>query len=338
MYFNCVVQVAVQRRADAWLRRTIAASGGSLSAATDPLSPLPDLGFEWLPHLREAWLADAWVGATLVLTIVRFVITARRMIIFRRFLLILGWMFLLRGVCISVTMLPNPLAGCVASTADSGSAFAQGFLIMVLARKTCADVLFSGHTVNLTLAALTWHTYSHIAPIAVGGRLDSLLCGCNAVPLHGPASAQDLARCTIVKTAAWAAAACGYFVIIATRFHYTIDTLVALVLTVLSWKIFHAYVRTTAARPNRFNRIVEWFERDAEEALRCELAPLTDRLRQRRRRQHNYKTRERGPADALLNEEEARVTDDTTSSAAKAAAAEAAEAGVMTTVSPEQIV
>ena len=52
--------------------------------------------------------------------------------------------------------LPLPLPLLLSSPSSSG--------IMILAGQevTCADVLYSGHTVNLTLCALIWHYYSHV--------------------------------------------------------------------------------------------------------------------------------------------------------------------------------
>ena len=40
--------------------------------------------------------------------------------------------------------------------------FPSALLIVAWQRVTCADVLFSGHTVNLTLCALIWQYYSHV--------------------------------------------------------------------------------------------------------------------------------------------------------------------------------
>ena len=37
----------------------------------------------------------------------------------------------------------------------------SAILIVAWQRVTCADVLFSGHTVNLTMCALIWDEYSH---------------------------------------------------------------------------------------------------------------------------------------------------------------------------------
>jgi len=103
------------------------------------------------------------------LTLVRFFlgVTANnfriRRHIFRRHIFCLGTLFIFRAFSIISTMLPNPADYCV--TDVQYSPWYEAFRILSGATVTCADVMYSGHTVNITLCSMTWHCYSHVVPL-----------------------------------------------------------------------------------------------------------------------------------------------------------------------------
>lgn len=135
---------------------------------------LPDLGFAVTPRIPTDFLADWWCYGIIVFTLLRFVLTPMRGTIIRRYVLVLGVLFLLRGATIVLTTLPNPQTTCVATA--TGNTWIEGFLIMFGIHKTCRDMFFSGHTVNMTIACLCWGRYSHVVPICQCDECESEYC------------------------------------------------------------------------------------------------------------------------------------------------------------------
>jgi hypothetical protein len=122
-------------------------------------------------------------------------------------------------------MLPNPLQSCTTDAMNYG-AFEAAFRILSGELVTCADVLFSGHTVNCVLAGLVWHTYSH----KIGVRLFRAKCDpigavcCCSTPVENEAG--RLVRATTEKILMWIWVIITLLIIVATRFHYTIDVII----------------------------------------------------------------------------------------------------------------
>ncbi len=251
LYINSVVQVYTEKRALPFRNPDI----------PEGLKVLPDLGFDLLPVLREAWLADVWVGAVLLLVVVRFLVRAERRRLFRRWLTCLGCVFLLRAVSIIVTVLPNPLSSCV--TTATGNPFKEGILIVFQVHRTCSDVFFSGHASNLTLAALVFHSSSHKAGHSLVDLDPYGWAFCSGKPLTTP-DQSDVLRCSAAKIGVWSLAIVGYFLIIATRFHYTLDVLLGVALSCLVFQLYHHYQQTASRRDNTFNRLIVWLESDDE--------------------------------------------------------------------------
>ena len=178
--------------------------------------------------------------------------------IFRRHILNLGTLFLLRAFAIISTMLPNPLESCKPTA--TGSPWVEAFNILNGSIVTCADVMYSGHTVNITLCAMTWHTYSHVVPIstfdplfAMGGRLTNKL--------------GDAQRLTTAKLLCWVFTFVGYMCIIGSRFHYTLDVFIGMILTVAVFKYHTLFIRSCHLKETWFNSIMMWSEADAEDII-----------------------------------------------------------------------
>ena len=91
---------------------------------------------------------------------------------------------------------------------------------------TCADVMYSGHTVNITLCAMTWHTYSHVVPLTKFDPICALRFGRSVTDMDLPPVRNEMGealRWTSLKIVIWTVASVGYVLIIATHFHYTLD-------------------------------------------------------------------------------------------------------------------
>jgi len=205
------------------------------------LKRLPDLGFEIADKLSPNWAhwdtaADTTVGCTMVLVLLRvmFDSSLQRITILRRVLFLNGCMFLLRSLVVSSTNLPNPFQKC--DRIEWGNTFVDAFYVMFHIKSTCADVFYSGHTVNVTLAALTmkeyvyktngdWWNWSQVAFVWF---------------------------CTFV----------AYYSIVVTNFHYTIDVEIALTIVFMLWDYYHTWIRSPflMTRMGWRSDFLTWFE------------------------------------------------------------------------------
>jgi hypothetical protein len=114
-----------------------------------------------------------------------------------------GCIFLLRAISILVTVLPNPELKCKIERMDYGL---SAYQVMAGYKKTCFDVLFSGHAAAVTLYGGIWIYYEK-------RRWLKLLI----VPFM------------II----------GYLSLIATHFHYTVDVLYGFIFGTLIFCIYH---------------------------------------------------------------------------------------------------
>ena len=233
IYINCISNVYTQYRA-------IKLSSNIV---------LPDIGFDFFPLIHVDW-ADYFVNFFNIITVFRFffgyTITGVRirLDILRRTLLCIGTLFLLRAFSIYCTILPNPLTSCYVTL--NYSPWIEAFRILTLKITTCSDVLFSGHTMSITTCALTWHYYSDIVPI-------------NWTPLT------SIKKFFNIKLIVWIFAIIGYFLIISSHLHYTIDVYIAILLTVLIYKLHHMAIHTAYFRDTWFAKLILWSEQGAED-------------------------------------------------------------------------
>eukprot|EP01006_Ploeotia_vitrea_P058702 TRINITY_DN69_c0_g1_i1.p1 TRINITY_DN69_c0_g1~~TRINITY_DN69_c0_g1_i1.p1 ORF type:complete len:261 (-),score=8.47 TRINITY_DN69_c0_g1_i1:116-898(-) len=243
-YFDSLMQVVAQSRA---AEQTIT-------------TPLPDLLFDILPFIPPIggphgieW-ANIAVGCILTIGIARFVLSTQlKIVVFRRWLTLLGVLFFGRGVCIVVTMLPNPDRRCVPEKPKA--ALWEALLVMLQMYPTCMDVFYSGHTTNITIAALIWWRYTPIAPLWVP-RCWQWVNTTKGIQL------QRMLMLVLVLIA--------YFLILCTRFHYTLDVMIAISLCFVGDYVYHTSLLSLMANPtqphNYLLRCIRWLE--------CEDAPL----------------------------------------------------------------
>eukprot|EP00397_Hematodinium_sp_SG-2012_P043743 GEMP01048695.1.p1 GENE.GEMP01048695.1~~GEMP01048695.1.p1 ORF type:complete len:426 (+),score=94.61 GEMP01048695.1:404-1681(+) len=240
LYSNCVAQV--------YLQQNIEGTGSDKA-------PLTDVGFKLLGYWHSPHAADIALGGFMALTALRFIILpgpyAMRWTILRRWLLCMGLLFLLRGMSIIATVLPNPAKECKSSVHAKGAGDENDWNIFVLALcvtlgqcVTCADVLYSGHTVNFTLAALIWHTYSSLCPYS-----------------HRPATCID--KLHLPRVFALSYALCGYIIIIKTRFHYSVDVWIGFWMTYFVWSYYHEAIKASPFHRHCLMRFLTWLEKHA---------------------------------------------------------------------------
>jgi hypothetical protein len=179
-----------------------------------------------------------------------------RWAILRRFMFIQAIILLVRSISINLTILTLPLPDCK-STA-TGSPYYEAIRIFFMQSRTCADILFSGHTASITLLALIWTTYSK-------GEEWQLCLGedaCYYYPLGRPKLSAVGDPNTIHWTViiVWMVACTGYFLIISTWFHYSCDVFIGFWLAQLFWGLYHYFVKAVLEQVNWMARFFIWFE------------------------------------------------------------------------------
>ena len=268
VYFNTLMQVRAEERSRQF--RALPLKYNFTTKDENTFTTLPDIGFDILPMIHDHWWSDVMVGLLVALTQVRFSLTPMGATILRRWAFLLGSLFFLRGISIIVTMLPNPLKACKSDALDY-EPFLAAVLILTGQIVTCGDVLFSGHTVNLVMAGLVWQTYSHKAgvqlfkPNVCPAFFDPIaaLC-CKNRPAENEVG--HLVRATTAKIIVWIWVTIGMLVIIATRFHYTIDVFIGFCLCLFIWKLYHYYCLTIYIDKEKWiNKLLVWLEQDSQE-------------------------------------------------------------------------
>jgi PAP2 superfamily C-terminal len=201
-----------------------------------------DFGFMLLgdaPWTHIEWLPDFSNATMMIMSMVPIVVLhPRSSLVGRRIFATLGVVYFFRSVCLVVTLLPNPSKTCDSNYShmlrEHESIPWEALKVVFRQRVTCGDVMFSGHATLLTQGALVIHEY-------VGGIIT------------------NYALQIVVRILYWLFACFGYVVIVGTHFHYTIDVVLAVVLTVYSFKMYHYLVKA-----NRFSMIT-WYESDEDD-------------------------------------------------------------------------
>ena len=216
---------------------------------TPPQPPLPDLMHELLPiDAIHAWLGaalvrslpDHFVSLHLACAGTVVLLDKRRWTILRRFLTVFGFVNLLRAVCVVVTALPDMSPHCMRQWDEqypggSGHYKTQPIFPAAFARAaklmndptttTCGDLVFSGHT---SLYVLTMNI--------VLQYLRTDLCAPFQI-WRGTLSRRSVAT---AKGAIRVCTLLGALSILATKFHYTLDVLIAIYVNQRAWDSYHA--------------------------------------------------------------------------------------------------
>jgi hypothetical protein len=123
-----------------------------------------DPGFQHIPDLIidncRLWytstfgsvnLGDIFLVGTCFSILTLFFLSGDRFAtIVRRFAYVTGSIYLLRALCVTVTVLPTPNDKCIIQTSPDSMMY-QALQILTLNRIKCGDVFFSGHSIVYTL-------------------------------------------------------------------------------------------------------------------------------------------------------------------------------------------
>jgi hypothetical protein len=243
-YTNGVVQVYVQNYND----------------SQDETGSLPDLGYRIFPKLSDpsGTIPDIWVYTIVGVTIIYFAFKkTMREKVFRRLFFLGANLLFLRAFTISVTMLAEPPNNCKPDMVWN-SPWLEGFFTALGIHRTCSDLLFSGHTSNMLLAALVWQYYSDGSEWRWLKR-----CGVDIERypfLTGNAYRSDAGRFSLTVLIVWILFSAGCLLIITTRFHYSVDVFIAIMLTTLYFKMYHQLLKSARERKDPTARFMYWFE------------------------------------------------------------------------------
>lgn len=233
-----------------------------------------DAGYKILPTIGATDLVDDFAGIIPGLAFIRFAVfpgpLSMRYTFLCRILFLWGILWALRGITIISTVLPNPDKSCKPKLSFPDNIFLEALANMPFAigynELTCQDVLFSGHSVALTLATISYIRYMTWAPY-----------------LHCTQERCIIASGSFVaKTLAVAVMFAGYFTIIASKFHYTVDVIIGAMMTLLIFQSYHSAVRVAFLPQSQpplprwcsLYPFIRWFDKDARDVAVLKLLLL----------------------------------------------------------------
>jgi shingomyelin synthase len=169
-------------------------------------------------------LPDIFVSSYGSLLVCFLVLHPKRLLILRRLAVIFGYLNLLRAYTVIVTSLPDASPECAKQFMENAtykeqsvpvaivSSMRRAFLLVIEAGQhiTCGDMIFSGHTVFMTICTMVILQY------------------CREVEM--PYLSERVCKATRVWARLFLAA--GVMAIIGTKLHYTLDVSIALFLTI----------------------------------------------------------------------------------------------------------
>ena len=184
-------------------------------------------------------LPDHFVTAHLVVSVTVVVLHPKRWNIVKRFLCIFGFINLLRAVTVTVTLLPDMSPHCLEQWSNmhpGGTGFYKTLAMYPRVFKralklmtkpdttTCGDLIFSGHTSLFVLALMVVLQYLSTELVAPFNYFRYTLT---------KSTVRIIKRLNIFMTML------GMIAILATKFHYTIDVLLAAYLCRSVWNQYH---------------------------------------------------------------------------------------------------
>ncbi|KAG1452761.1 hypothetical protein G6F56_007736 [Rhizopus delemar] len=191
----------------------------------DQQHPLIDLLHDAFPRIENFQIVNYFLTTCVAYTLIGFAIQSpnwsTRLTLLRRWTFLLGLLYVFRGITLLVTTLPSSLVDqCRPPQTELVGSLGQrfGFIYSVVSGSAfgCTDNIFSGHTSVIVSCMILWRVHSRLTR-PFGWLL--YLIGLT-----------------------------GIFLIIISRFHYTIDVLLALFITSMIWHVYLHYIREASLR------------------------------------------------------------------------------------------
>ncbi|KAJ1924130.1 hypothetical protein IWQ60_005424 [Tieghemiomyces parasiticus] len=180
--------------------------------------PLPDLGFEVIPEIRELWMTDLFDALMFAPTAIMATFFNRR----PNYILVKGIgssliCNIMRITTVAITSVPDPRPGCE---------FVMGDFWTTFRLHRCGDAMFSGHTIIFVLCTMVWIS-------------------------HAPRNWIGIVCTFLIATVCIA----GSLVVVANRAHYTMDILVAWYISGSVWFTVSHFWDTQVVRRGWFRTI-----------------------------------------------------------------------------------
>ena len=182
--------------------------------------PLQDVGFEIfknIDHTNFVGMNDYLLYVVVLITLVWTIFYSnKKIMIFKRWILMIAVLFFIRMITIPSTILTQPFENlkdwetCIAYDYDYGHILLSPITMVFNNKLTCFDFFYSGHTINV------------IVPTLIIGK-------------YFPTNNKRL-RYAIVSLV-WILSIMCMFFIIFLRSHYTIDVEAGLIFTILLWYV-----------------------------------------------------------------------------------------------------
>ncbi|KAI8149624.1 PAP2 superfamily C-terminal-domain-containing protein [Fennellomyces sp. T-0311] len=184
------------------------------------------------PRVANYQIVNYLLLSVLLYTLIVFAVQSpdwtTRWIVLRRWLVIMGAVYIFRGITLVVTVLPSPrMNNCqppeVSINGSAGARFAFLFEQIGGQLSPCTDNIFSGHTSAMMSCVMVWRVHSRLR--------------------------------RVYSWIAYLIVLAAILMILFTRFHYTVDVILAIYITFTAWYIyldciFEASKRTMFAFPN----------------------------------------------------------------------------------------
>lgn len=224
--------------------------------------PLPDLIFDLLPKVDSALnISEVIIIVTTALMLSMVIVHRYSWIVLRRLMLIMSILYLFRGITMAVTQVPvaNPQYYCSPKTNFTSGDFrlwpyiqtifervnhmSIGMGLSINGRHTfCGDYIFSGHTIIILLSKLCFNLKSFTLTTNLRHLVDYLMLSRYLF------SSQRHLAWRLLHLACGLVVLAGVVCILISRGHYTIDIVIAVMMTSGIFYIYHAMVDTADSR------------------------------------------------------------------------------------------
>ncbi|KAI9293632.1 hypothetical protein K502DRAFT_306009 [Neoconidiobolus thromboides FSU 785] len=178
-------------------------------------------------------VSDIMVGICFFLIFLRVFLNGRKtLLLLRRVFYIVGFLYLLRIPFMLTTLMPPPITECVPK--DHKSVFFYAKLLMLQKMESCADLMYSGHTIAFTISSLIWIHYPLFKRFSY--LINSLLVLNSFLSVIG---------------------------LIASSYHYTIDVVVSFLLVNFVWHFYHFAVTTNYLVDTWYGKVLLFIDHES---------------------------------------------------------------------------
>lgn len=204
-----------------------------LTNAKRPALPLlPDTIMNLIPYMPLENYINILMIAMVLSEVVIIALDKRRCFIYRRTCAVYSILSILRILTTTSTFLPDPSPNCPAIHDTTIEISPRRVFVTLFGGLTCGDMIFSGHTMGFLFPGLVHHHF-------FGKKI-----GCVYLFLG----------------------LCGALCLVISRFHYTVDVLLSIILTPLMWFIYNLLCENPSLSKSlpvfvsRYLNFFEWSE------------------------------------------------------------------------------